>query len=102
MPELELKDKYLRHCSLRIIVEHGGNKFAKFRQALNEALPMTPDKIELHQARLHPLPAWNIDESTIIGNAEVVDAIYNEPEVKGLSYWKWIMRILGGEQLSIA
>ncbi|KAJ6617239.1 hypothetical protein B0H10DRAFT_2384929 [Mycena sp. CBHHK59/15] len=95
VPELELMDKCLRHCILRIIVEHGGEKFAKFRKALDTALPVTPDKIELHQTHLHPLPAWNIDESTIVGKQI-------ELEVKGLSHWKWIVKILGGDQLSIA
>ncbi|KAJ7438067.1 hypothetical protein FB451DRAFT_1344455 [Mycena latifolia] len=101
-PELELMDKCLRHCILRIIVEHGGEKFSKFRDALNESLPVTPEKIELHKTPLHPLPAWNIDESTIVGNAEVADAIYEELEVKGLSHWKWVVKILAGDQLSIA
>ncbi|KAJ7860677.1 hypothetical protein B0H14DRAFT_2158121, partial [Mycena olivaceomarginata] len=61
-PELQLMDRCLRHCILRIIVEHGGEKFQKFRAALDEALPVTPDKIDLHQTPLHPLPAWNIDQ----------------------------------------
>ncbi|KAJ7195051.1 hypothetical protein GGX14DRAFT_377305 [Mycena pura] len=95
-------DKCLRHCILRIIVEHGGEKFTKFREELDKALPVTAEKIELHRTPLHPLPAWNIDESTIIGNSEVVDAIYTELQVKGLSHWKWVVKILAGDQLSIA
>ncbi|KAJ7026665.1 hypothetical protein C8F04DRAFT_966145 [Mycena alexandri] len=101
-PELELMDRCLRHCVLRIIVEHGGDKFERFRAELDAALPVTPDKIELHQTILHPTPAWNIDQSTIIANAEVADAIYDELEVKGLAHWKWAVKILAGDQLSIA
>ncbi|KAJ7768856.1 hypothetical protein B0H16DRAFT_1307593 [Mycena metata] len=101
-PELEVMDKCLRHCILRIIIEHGGDKFEKFRTALGAALPVTPDKIELHQTVLHPTPAWNIDQSTIIANAEVADAIYDELKVKGLAHWKWAIKILAGDQLSIA
>ncbi|KAJ7885731.1 hypothetical protein B0H14DRAFT_3082249 [Mycena olivaceomarginata] len=89
-PELETMDKCLRHCILRIIVEHGGEKFKKFRKALDKALPVTADKIELHQT------------STIIANTEVADTIYTELEIKGLSHWKWIVKILAGDQLSIA
>ncbi|KAJ7255106.1 hypothetical protein B0H12DRAFT_1202205 [Mycena haematopus] len=100
--ELMVMDRCLRHCILRIIIEHGGEKFAKFREALDAALPVTPDKIELHQTNLHPLPAWNIDQATIVANAEVADAIYSELEVKGLSHWKWMVKILAGDQLSIA
>ncbi|KAJ7698297.1 hypothetical protein B0H17DRAFT_1129823 [Mycena rosella] len=91
-PELELMNKCLRHCILRIIVKHGGEKFGNFRKALDAALPVTPEKIELHQTPLHPLPAWNIDQATIVANAEVADAIYSELEVKGLSHWKWAMK----------
>lgn len=101
-PEFKFMDKCLRHCILRIIVEHGGEKFSKFRDALDQSLPVTPEKIELHKTPLHPLPAWNIDESTIVGNAEVAHAIYEELEVRGLAHWKWIVKILGGDQLSIA
>ncbi|KAJ7267076.1 hypothetical protein C8J57DRAFT_1181731 [Mycena rebaudengoi] len=103
LPELALMDKCLRHCILRIIVDHGGEKFEKFRQEpLDNTLPVTADKIELHRTPLYPLPAWNIDESTIIGNSEVVDAIYDELQIKGLSHWKWVVKILAGDQLSIA
>ncbi|KAJ6527284.1 hypothetical protein B0H10DRAFT_2279228, partial [Mycena sp. CBHHK59/15] len=101
-PEFKFMDKCLRHRILRIIVEHGGEKFSKFREALDQSLPVTPEKIELHKTPLHPLPAWNIDESTISWNAEVAHAIYEELEVRGLAHWKWIVKILGGDQLSIA
>ncbi|KAJ7796061.1 hypothetical protein B0H14DRAFT_3887868 [Mycena olivaceomarginata] len=82
-PPLSLKD-ILFHCILRIIVEQGGEKFEKFRKDLDATSPVTPDKIELHQTHLHGLPAWKIDQSTIIGNEDVADAIYTELEVKGL------------------
>ncbi|KAJ7885509.1 hypothetical protein B0H14DRAFT_3735910 [Mycena olivaceomarginata] len=100
--ETKLMDKCLRHCILRIIVEHGGEHFKRFCDDVQNALPVTADKIELHQTPLHPLPAWNIDQSTIIGNAEVADTIYSELEAKGLSHWNWIVKILCGDQLTIA
>ncbi|KAJ7832749.1 hypothetical protein B0H14DRAFT_3711869 [Mycena olivaceomarginata] len=100
--ETKLMDKCLRHCILRIIVEHGGEHFKRFCDDVQNALPVTVDKIELHQTPLHPLPAWNIDQSTIIGNAEVADTIYSELEAKGLSHWNWIVKILCGDQLTIA
>ncbi|KAJ6611846.1 hypothetical protein B0H10DRAFT_2165690 [Mycena sp. CBHHK59/15] len=101
-PELALMDKCLKHCILRIIVEQGGEKFQRFRDALNESLPITPDRIELHQTPLHPTPAWNIDQSTIIGNDKVVDAIHTELRVKGLSHWSWAVKFFAGDQLPIA
>lgn len=97
-------DKCLLHCILRIIVRHGGDKFARFRSALDKSEPATEYKIETHQTPLHPLPAMHIDESTIIGNAEVVEAIFRE-----LGLMKddgeidmEILKIFGGDQLSIA
>jgi hypothetical protein len=100
-PELQLMDKCLRHCILRIIVEHGGEKFERFHDELNKSLPVTPEQIDLHKTPLHPLPAWNIDESTIIGNAEVVEAIHTELGVKGLAHWNWVVKFFAGDQLSI-
>ncbi|KAJ6596642.1 hypothetical protein B0H10DRAFT_1959988 [Mycena sp. CBHHK59/15] len=101
-PELESMDKCIKHCILCIIVEHGGEKFERFREAMNESLPITTDQIELHPTPLHLTPAWNIDQSTIIGNDEVVDAIHTELRVKGLSHWSWVVKFFAGDQLSIA
>ncbi|KAJ6472906.1 hypothetical protein C8R47DRAFT_1295358 [Mycena vitilis] len=102
--ESVLMDKCVRHCILRIIVEHGGEKFDKFRAALDETLParVTEDKIELHKTPLHPLPAWNIDQSSIVGNEEVVDAIHDELQVKELSHWQRVVKFFAGDQLTIA
>ncbi|KAJ7807573.1 hypothetical protein B0H14DRAFT_3091231 [Mycena olivaceomarginata] len=85
-PELELMDKCLKHCIL----------------PADESLPVTADQIELHQTPLHPTPAWNIDQSTIIGNDEVVDAIHTELGVKGKSHWSRVVKFFAGDQLSIA
>ncbi|KAJ7800632.1 hypothetical protein B0H14DRAFT_3092571 [Mycena olivaceomarginata] len=82
-PELELMDKCLKHSA-------------------DESLPVTADQIELHQTPLHPTPAWNIDQSTIIGNDEVVDAIHTELGVKGKSHWSRVVKFFAGDQLSIA
>ncbi|KAJ7755035.1 hypothetical protein DFH07DRAFT_868526 [Mycena maculata] len=101
-PEMQLMNQCLRHCILHIIIEHGGDKFKRFCDDVEHSLPITADKIELHKTPLHPMPAWMIDESTIIGNAEVADALYTELEVKGLSHWSWIVKILCSDQLSIA
>jgi hypothetical protein len=95
-------NKCLHHCILRIIVDHGGENFSKFRDSLDKCLVVTDEKIELHRTPLHPLPAWNIDESTIVGQAEVVEAILDELKVKEVPGWEETVRFLGGDQLSIA
>ncbi|KAF9473607.1 hypothetical protein BDN70DRAFT_816988 [Pholiota conissans] len=66
----------LLHCALSIIITHGGEGFQKFRRNLQESAPSTEYKVDLHQTPLHPLPAFDIDESTIVGGAEVIDAIF--------------------------
>lgn len=92
----------LIHCILRIIIDHGGEGMRKFHKELESSLPSTADKIEVHKTSLHPLPAMNIDESTITGNAEVVEAILSELKVKDLLAHAGLVKIFTGDQLSIA
>jgi len=69
---------------------------------LQKNQPKTPQKIKLHKTDLHPLPAWNIDESTITGNAEVDEAIVKELQLDKIpDFWKKV-RFQGGDQLSLA
>jgi len=93
----------LIHTILRVIVKHGGPGFNKFEKELAKNEPITAAKIPVHTTDLHPLPSWNIDESSIVGNAEVDETIVKElrldtdvPEASGR------VRFLGGDQLSIA
>jgi hypothetical protein len=92
----------LIHCILRIIVTHGGDQFKKFYADLERTCPLTEHKIDLHQTPLHPLPAFDIDESTIVGGAFVVDAIFNVLRVKENSGWSRIVKFFCGDQLTIA
>ncbi|KAK7000951.1 hypothetical protein R3P38DRAFT_3327567 [Favolaschia claudopus] len=86
--ELQLMDKCIQHCILRIIVDHGGSKFQRFRAALDAALPPSPS-----------LPAWNIDESTIVGNEEVVNAVHDELEggYSGFGWGVWMPGLFHGK-----
>jgi hypothetical protein len=105
-------NKSLTHCLLRIIITHGGEKFNKFRADLERTQPVTKHKIELHKTPLHPLPAMNIDESTITGNDEVVTAIHKELEITEDDHEQGIkifcgdhatcVKVFAGDQLSIA
>jgi hypothetical protein len=92
----------LHHTILRIIITHGGEKFQKFQKELRSTQPETDAKIELHKTALHPLPPMNIDESTIIGNADVVEAVTDELELKKCDSWLRRVRFFAGDQLSIA
>jgi hypothetical protein len=92
----------LIHTILRIIVNHGGPGFKKFEKDLEKYQPETPEKIPVHTTDLHPLPSWNIDESSIVGNAEVDEAIMKELGLDNIPEVTNRVRFLGGDQLSIA
>jgi hypothetical protein len=87
---------------LRIIVKQGKEEFKKFERDLEKNQPQTSEKIPLHQTKLHLLPTWNIDESTIIGNADVDQAIVNELDLENSPVFKDHVRFLAGDQLSLA
>lgn len=87
---------------LRILVKHGGQGFECFQADLDKAQPETADKIKTHKSQLHPLPAWNIDESSITGNAEVIEAISKELHLDQVPDAAERVQFLAGDQLSIA
>lgn len=97
-------DQCLLHFILHILVTHGGEKFMKLSDDLKAAQPQTEVTISLHKTDLHPLPGMNIDESTIVGNAEVVTAILTELgllDEKGEINFE-TLKIFAGDQLSVA
>lgn len=81
---------------------NGGDGFKKFEKELNEQQPFTNKKIELHKSALYPLPAWKIDESSIIGNAEVDQAIRTELDLDKVPDSSDRLRFYVGDQLSLA
>jgi hypothetical protein len=87
---------------LRIIVNQGGEGFKRFQADLDKTQPETVNKIKTHQSQLHPLPAWNIDESSITGNAEVIEAIDKELQLDQNPEAAERVQFLAGDQLSIA
>lgn len=101
-PDQKQFKENLIHCIIRIIIKHGGSGFQKFRARSDKEQPITTDKIPVHQTELHPLPTWPIDESTIIGNAEVDEAVRNELQLERVPGASELVRLVGGDQLSIA
>ncbi len=94
--------KSLEHAVLRVLV-HDYPTFARFQKEAQASLPGTDDQIPLHKTELYPLPAMQIDESTITGNAEVMDAIFKEVGFEiGTTKFTGIVRPVFGDQLSIA
>lgn len=93
----------LRHTVLRIIVNFGGERFQHFAPQLLEALPPSTDCIPIHKTTILPLPSMNIDESSITGNAEVLQTIFKEAE-PSFTKPKFMdtVKIVWGDQLSAA
>ncbi|KII85092.1 hypothetical protein PLICRDRAFT_116530 [Plicaturopsis crispa FD-325 SS-3] len=100
--ESQTLDTCLVYCVLRIIITHGGEKFAKFREELELSAPATDHLIEVHRTPLHPLPPVEIDESTIVGNSEVIDATFDVLWIKRIARWLRHVKFFAGDQLSIA
>ncbi|KDQ32258.1 hypothetical protein PLEOSDRAFT_1034860 [Pleurotus ostreatus PC15] len=111
--EQALHEASMRHTLLRVIVEHGGIGFEKWKPRLQETLPKSKSKIQPLKGAdgrplpittpIHPLPAMEIDESSIVGNVDVINTIDKELRLnqKGVNYLKFV-RIMGGDQLTIA
>ncbi|GLB34361.1 hypothetical protein LshimejAT787_0112450 [Lyophyllum shimeji] len=88
---------------MRVAILAGSEGFKKFEKETIEKQPISPFKIDVHQTELHPLPTWNIDESTIVGNAEVDEAIIEELQLrKSNPAFPDTVRFMGGDQLSLA
>ncbi len=99
--EATLFQHSLAHTLLRELVKD--ERFARFREDVDECLPDKLDHIPLHQTEIHPLPAMQIDESSITGNAEVMDAMFAELgfDTADPNFYATVRPIFG-DQLSIA
>ena len=87
---------------LCIIVTHGGESFKKFKKDLEHDQLWTKQKIPLHKTDLHPLPAWNINESSITGNVKVDEAITEELHLDKTEDFGETLHFYAGDQLSLA
>ncbi len=90
------------HTILRILISQGGEHFVRFKKDLENCRPDSDTKIPLHKTDVYPLPAMNINESSIIGNAEVMEAIFEELE-QPITEPEFMdeVRIVCGDQLSV-
>ena len=80
----------------------GGPGFKKFEKHLEKHQPNSSEKIPVHTTNLHPLPSWNINELSIVGNAEVDEAIVKELALDSVPGAADRVRFLRGDQLTLA
>lgn len=100
--EVQLFQQSLEHALLRELVNNH-EAFARFRKDVDACLPGRDDHIPLHKTELYPLPAMQIDESSIVGNAEVLDTVFKELSFDiGTTKFSGIVRPIFGDQLSIS
>ncbi|KAK7019993.1 hypothetical protein R3P38DRAFT_1236976 [Favolaschia claudopus] len=101
--EAQFHDKNMVHTILRIIVRHGGEGMKKWQKDLDAMQPKSSETISVHKTPIHPLPTMDIDENSITGNIEVIDAINQSLglDVDDPSYPKYV-QIIAGDQLTIA
>ncbi|KIY62594.1 hypothetical protein CYLTODRAFT_404336 [Cylindrobasidium torrendii FP15055 ss-10] len=91
----------LVHTILRIIIHNGGPSFDRFRTELDKSQPTTDFKIDVHKTEMHPTPAWQIDESTIVGNAEFLETLYDHLGLRAAQDFPDTVRFVAGDQLSV-
>lgn len=103
----------MKYTILRIIVGHGGTQFHKWKPNLERTQPKTAYKIAPSTdtsgrpipmaTPIHPLPTMEIDESSIVGNIDVINAIDKELQLnqQSANYLEFV-RIMAGDQLTIA
>jgi hypothetical protein len=100
--EAEMFKKSMIHTILRIIVRFGGEGLKKFGKDLEKNAPCSLSKIPVHETKIYPLPTMEINESTIIGNAEVDEALVNILKLRESPQWMKTARLVAGDQLSLA
>ena len=95
--------KRLEHTVLHIIVIFGGERFSRFCKEVLETTPTTPDKIPLHKTDAMPLSTMHIDESSMVGTADVLGEIFKELE-QDMSQDEFakVAKGICGDQLSIS
>ncbi|EJD47860.1 hypothetical protein AURDEDRAFT_30600, partial [Auricularia subglabra TFB-10046 SS5] len=88
---------------LWIIITYGRDQFARFAPHLHSYAPADPHAITVHRTPMYPLQTMHIDESSIKGNVEVVDAIHKQLNIDSTtpSFMKRV-RLFFGDQLTLA
>ncbi|KAH9836596.1 uncharacterized protein C8Q71DRAFT_707708 [Rhodofomes roseus] len=101
--ETDQLDSFLEHALLRVIVSHGGDGFTRFCEEVDHLQPKTPDRIALHKTDVYPLRAMNIEEATVKGNAEVLQAMFTElgHDLSSPAFTETV-KVVFGDQLSVA
>ncbi|QRW16331.1 hypothetical protein RhiXN_04332 [Rhizoctonia solani] len=101
--ESSLHLKCIEYTILDIIVTYGGHEFQRYRLLLDEILPLSEIKREVHHDRIYPMPTMELDEATIKGNIEICQTLFKELglDTSTLEFAQFV-RILAGDQLTVS
>ena len=93
----------LIHDIVQLVIDFSGQASLKaFASVAMKEQPHSHHQIKVHKTNIYPLPALNIDESTIKGNAEVDEAVVKELGLDSIEeYWSRV-QLVAGDQLSLA
>ncbi|KAG8773161.1 hypothetical protein FRC12_002690 [Ceratobasidium sp. 428] len=79
--ESDTHRKLMVHAIVRIILKYGGEEFKQYGPLLDKSQPIVLPVIDVHTSNFYPLPAMDIDESSIDGVIKVFEAIFKELEI---------------------
>ncbi|KAG8706259.1 hypothetical protein FRC09_002499 [Ceratobasidium sp. 395] len=79
--ERETHRKLMIHGIVRVILKYGGEEFKQYGPLLDESQPIVLLVVDVHTSNFYPLPAMDIDESSIDGVIKVFEAIFKELEI---------------------
>ncbi|KAG8699814.1 hypothetical protein FRC08_005091 [Ceratobasidium sp. 394] len=74
--ETKLHHRLMVHAVLRLIILNAGSAFGQYMPLLEASQPTSEHLITLHQSQTYPLPAMEIDESSVDGTIKVMETIY--------------------------
>ncbi|EUC55171.1 hypothetical protein RSOL_095430, partial [Rhizoctonia solani AG-3 Rhs1AP] len=76
--EYILLNKSNLHTVLSIIIDHGGDEYAKFKKYLEAECPESNEKMPIERTAAYPIPAMNVNEGRVDGIIQVDQLIRKE------------------------
>ncbi|EIW73975.1 hypothetical protein CONPUDRAFT_68089 [Coniophora puteana RWD-64-598 SS2] len=93
----------LVHCVMRIVVRYGGPQLAHLTPEVLQCMPASEHRIEVHKTDIYPLPAMDIDESSTLGNLNVLKTVFRELHLDDSSTdFAQTVKFIAGDQSTIA
>ncbi|KAG9076900.1 hypothetical protein FRC06_009225 [Ceratobasidium sp. 370] len=99
LEEYKIEQESIVQTILGVLIEHGGEFFSRYKNLLGSELP---DLCPAGAYTLYPLPAMNVNEGSVDGNIDVFETITKELTPSGGPINPGFVKMLLGDQLSMA